>query len=113
MKYSEYKALRAEGKVNAGIDNSTALRLIDYLPKRYQYAHHFWSWIWILSIPAAILLSIFWKWWIGLIVVVFVTPTIASSTKKSASQFVLEHAEENEEFFNRLVEKDLLVFQLK
>lgn len=111
MTYTEYKEKRARGLLKAGIDNSVALRLMDYLPKRYQYAHIFWSWVWMLSIPAAILLMIFVKWWVGLLVLVFVTPTIFSAAKKSAAQFVLEHADENEEFFNRLVEKNLLIFK--
>lgn len=111
MTYDEFKRARQEQGVRAGIDNSVALRLIEYLPKRFQYAHIFWSWVWMLSIPAAILLMIFVKWWVGLIVLFFVTPTIFRATKKSAAQFVLEHAEENEEFFDKLVEGNLLIFK--
>ncbi len=111
MNYQTYKAQRAAGTVVAGIDNSTALRLIDYLPKRYQYAHMFWSWIWMLSIPTAIALSIFYRWWAGLLVLFFVTPIIFSATKKSAAQFVLEHAENDPAFFDKLVERNLLTFR--
>lgn len=111
MTFQEFKLLRSEGKVAAGIDNSIALRLIDYLPRRYQHAHAFWSWIWILSIPAALALSIFYRWWSGLLVLFFITPAIFSSTKKSAAQFVLEHAENDPAFFDRLVEQNILTFK--
>jgi len=111
MTYEEYKRKRKETKLCAGIDQSTALRLIHYLPKKYQIPHAFFSWVWMLSIPAAILLSIFVKWWIGLVVIFFITPAIYGGTKKSAAQSVLEYAEEDEDFFNQLVEQNLLVFK--
>jgi hypothetical protein len=111
MTHDQFIRARREKSIRAGISQSDALRLIDYLPKRYQYAHAFWSWVWMLSIPVAIILSISTKWWVGLIILVFVTPAIFKATKKSAAQFVLEHAEENEAFFNKLVELNFLVFK--
>jgi hypothetical protein len=111
MTYEEFIQRRKAGTVSAGIDNSTALKLIDHLPKRYQAAHIFWSWVWILSVPIFICVSIFWKWWAGLLLLIFVTPMIFRATKQSAAQFVLEHAQENKEFFDKLVENNLLVFQ--
>ena len=39
------------------------------------------------------------------------TDYIFSATKKSAAQFVLEHAQDNKEFFDTLVENNLLVFK--
>ena len=44
-------------------------------------------------------------------VLFFVPPTIFVANKKSAVGFVLKYAEENEKFFNILVENDLLVFR--
>lgn len=95
MTHEEFVQRRQDGTISAGISNSNALRLIEYLPKRYQTAHTFWSWVWMLSIPGFICVSIFYKWWVGLLLLIFVTPLIASSTKKSAAQFVLEHAQNN------------------
>lgn len=111
MTFNEYKRLRSEGKILAGVSNSDALRLIEYLPKRYQYAHLFWAWVWMLSIPGFIAVSIFQSWWIGLLLLFMVTPIIFRATKKSAAEFVLEHAESNAEFFSLLVDKNLLIFK--
>jgi hypothetical protein len=111
MAYTEYKRLRSEGKILAGVSNSDALRLIEHLPKQYQYAHLFWSWVWMLSIPGFIAVSIFYKWWVGLLLLFVVTPMISRSTKKSAAEFVLEHAENDAQFFSFLVEKNLLTFK--
>jgi hypothetical protein len=110
MTHEEFVQRRLDGTISAGISNSNALRLIEYLPKRYQVAHTFWSWVWMLSIPGFICVSIFYKWWVGVLLLIFVTPLIASSTKKSAAQFVLEHAQDNKDFFNQLVKNNLLVF---
>jgi len=111
MTYEEFIQGRQAGTISAGVDNSTALRLINHLPKRYQAAHAFWSWVWMLSIPGFICVSIFWKWWAGLLLLFFVTPMIFRATKKSAAHFVLEHAQDSKEFFDKLVENDLLVFK--
>ena len=111
LTYAEYKRLRCEGKVLAGVSNSDALRLVGYLPKRYQYAHLFWSWVWMLSIPGFISVSIFYKGWIGLLLLFIVTPMIYRAAKKSAAQLVLEHAENDAQFFSFLVEKNLLIIK--
>lgn len=111
MTHEEFLRLRKAGKIAAGIDNSAAIRLIDRLPRRYQAAHHFWSWVWMLSIPGFIAVAILVKWWLGLLLLVFVTPLISSSVKRSAAQFVLEHATNDAEFFDLLVSNDLLVFR--
>jgi hypothetical protein len=111
MTYQEYKTLRAAGRISADIDNSTALRLIDRLPKQYQAAHAFWSWVWMLSIPGFICVAIFVKWWFGLILLCVATPAIFSGTKKAAAQHVLAHTEEDEEFFNQVVKDELLRFK--
>jgi len=111
MTHDEFLRLRKAGKIAAGINNSAAIRLIDRLPWRYQAAHNFWSWVWILSIPCFIAVAILVKWWIGLLLLVFVTPLISSSVKTSASQFVLEHATYDAEFFDFLVANDLLMFR--
>lgn len=69
--------------------------------------------VWILSIPGFICVAIFLKWWAGLLLLVFATPMIFSANKLSAAQFVLEHAQENREFFDALVQEGILTFKVK
>lgn len=111
MSHGEFLKRRQAGTIAAGIDQSDALRLVDHLPKRYQAAHFFWSWIWMLSIPGFICVSVFWKWWAGILMLFFITPMIFKATKQSAAQFVLDYAEESEEFFKQLVANNLLTFK--
>jgi len=53
------------------------------------------SWVWILTIPIALAIMFLYKWWAGLLVLLFVTPAVSSATKKSAMQFMIDHALEN------------------
>ena len=112
MTHEEFILHRQAGTVRAGIDPSKALRLVEHLPKRYRVAHLFWAWMWILTIPGFICVAIFWKWWAGLLLLLLVTPIIFKAIKASAAQFVLKHAEENKQFFDLLMENDLLFFKL-
>ena len=113
MTYEDYIRQKKSGGIWVEIEISTALRLIDSLPKRYQFAFYFWSWVWMLPIPAFILVAILWKWWIGLLLLIFVSPIIMKATKKSAAQFVIEYANENKEYFDFLVREEFISFNQK
>lgn len=101
MDHSEFVRLWNEGKLEIDVDRSKALQIANskMLPKRYQVAHLFWSWAWILSIPAAFAVMYFYRWWAGLLLLVFLTPALTSSTKKSAMQYMIDHSIENPEFY--------------
>ncbi len=49
-----------------------------------------------------------WKWWAGVVILLFVTPALSSATKRSAVQFVIDHALENPEFYRLAVDKELM-----
>lgn len=101
MEYAEFIKSWNEGKLEIDVDRSRALQIAKskMLPKRYQAAHMFWSWVWILSIPAAFAVMYFYAWWAGLLLIVFLTPALSSSTKKSAMQFMIDHSVEDPEFY--------------
>ena len=111
MKHEEFKELRRKGQIEAGIPVSIALRLGEYLPNRYQYAVAFWNIVGFISIIAGIAVTFIYRWWVGLAMLFLVTPIIFKANKRSAVQHVLSHAEEDEEFFNLLVQNDWLVFR--
>jgi len=101
LEHSEFILAWKSGKLAVDVDRSKALRIANskILPKRYQLAHIFWSWIWILSIPAAVAVMYFYTWWVGLLILFVVTPLISSATKKTAMQFMIDHALEDPQFF--------------
>ncbi len=108
MTFEEFNSGIEGGSVS--IDNSASLRLIKYLPRKYQAVHSFRSWVWLLSIPVFIYVAISYKWWVGILLLIVVTPAISSAAKHCASQLVLEYAHKNKQFYEMLIEYNLLVF---
>lgn len=102
MEHSEFIEAWNQGKLDVDVDRSKALKIANsrMLPKRYRAAHIFWSWMWMLSIPAAIAVMFLYKWWVGLLILILVTPLISKSTKKSAMQFMIDYSLENPEFYH-------------
>ena len=103
------RAWRA-GALTVNVDRSKALGIAgsNILPRRYQAAHLFWSWVWILSIPAAFAVMYFYTWWAGLLMLFILTPALSHSTKRSAMQFMIDHALENADFYGRALETGVL-----
>ena len=83
---------------------ATAIFLVDI-----NMAHIFWSWVWFLSYPAGLALMIFQKWWGGLIFLIVVPGTIFAAVKKSALDFVIEHAVEDAAFYNFVIANGITV----
>lgn len=115
MEHTEFIQAWRGGKIEIDVDRSKALQIAGsrILPKRYQFAHIFWTWVWILSIPAAIAVMYFYTWWAGLLMLFVWTPILSKSTKKSAMQFMIDHALENPEFYALAVEKDVIRIRSK
>jgi hypothetical protein len=110
MEHSEFVQSWNQGKLKIDVGRSKALQIAGskMLPKRYQAAHIFWSWVWILSIPAAFAVMYFYTWWAGLLLLVLLTPALSSSTKKSAMQFMIDHSVENPEFYQFAVSEGVI-----
>ena len=110
MEHSEFVQSWNQGKLEIDVDRSKALQIAGSkkMPKRYQAAHMFWSWVWILSIPAAFAVMYFYTWWAGLLLLVFLTPALSSSSKKSAMQFMIDYSVENPEFYQLAVSEGVI-----
>lgn len=110
MEHSEFIQSWNQGKLEIDVDRAKALQIAGskMLPKRYQAAHMFWSWVWILSIPAAFAVMYFYTWWAGLLLLIFLTPALSSSTKKSAMQFMIDHSVENPDFYQLAVSEGVI-----
>lgn len=110
MTHEEFVQAYRTGKIAARVNRSLALQLMGTtaMAKRYRAAHLFWSWVWFLSVPAAIACMIWVRWWIGLIVLItgFALP---KAIKQSAAQFVIEQALDDEQFYNLAIESKVLM----
>lgn len=110
MEWEEYRELRHNHQIEAGIPVGIALRLGEYLPHRYQYAVAFWNIVGFLSIFFGIAALFFARWYIG-VAILLASPVIFKANKRSAVQHVLAHAEEDKDFFDYLIQNDWLVFR--
>lgn len=97
------------GKLRILINESAALKLMNttFVDKPYQYATIFWSWVWMLSIPIGIALIIWVNMWLGIAVIV-IGLILPQAIKRSSSENVLEQALRDEEFYNALVEAEII-----
>jgi hypothetical protein len=109
MTFEEFVAAYHSKQVAAHIDRSLALQLMEAsaVAKRYRAAHLLWTWVWFLSIPAAIVLIIWVNWWVGLIVLL-IGFALPRAIKQSATQFVLEQALEDKGFYELAVKSGAL-----
>lgn len=114
MTHEEFVKAYNEKRISVKVNRSLAIQLMQTTApaKRYQYAHIFWTWIWVLSIPAAIICFIWVKWWVALIVLA-VGLSLPKAIKEAACQNILEQALEDKEFYNLAIELKALVVSRK
>lgn len=107
MEHPEFVRAWKAGQLLVDVDRSKALSVAGskLLPGRYRAAHLFWSWVWLLTVPVAIAVMFFYTWWAGLLILLFVTPALARGTKRSAMQFMIDHALESPEFYRFAVDQ--------
>ena len=93
MEHGEFVRLYRAGQVAVAIDDGTARHLVENhpdMPRRYYYAHLFWSWVWLLTGIISL----------GLIPVLF---RIKTAINEAARSFVTEFALENSEFYDKAI----------
>lgn len=112
MSHKEFVELYKSGKLNVYVNKSYSLRSISagYLPKRYYWAHTFWSWIWLLSIPVGIIM-LFFNVGIGILILFLVSFLGGKAVKRSAMDFVIQHALKDENFFDFAIKSKTIVIE--
>lgn len=103
--YDVVKALRDQGIIRLGIDNSLAANIINDTKWNLaeKSAQIFWSWIAILLFLGSIYLSFTWHWW-AFIIGFFLMRMVWKATKKSSSEFVLERALTDQMLYERVLD---------
>jgi hypothetical protein len=110
MDHHEFVQNWKEKKIQVTVNRSAALQIAGstMFPKQYRFAHHFWSWIWFISIPASFVTMYVYSGWVGLFILVAVGPALSWSVKQSAFTFMIDYALENSEFYNFAIDKDVI-----
>ena len=112
MNHKEYITKYKAQKIKVHVSKIDARKVVSsgYMPKRYFYTELFFGWLWILSFPTSIAVFIWSELWIGIIILA-IGCMIPSATRESCCQFVLWHSIENEEFYNLVLDKEVIVIE--
>jgi hypothetical protein len=104
MTHSEFVAAVQAKQISVRANMSLALHVMNgnIMPMRYRAAHIFWTWVWFLMFPAALALGIWYSWWDALLCFMAAGP-VKAGFKQSAGQFMLDHALENEAFYDAMM----------
>ncbi len=110
MVHKEFVEKYKAGEISVSVNWKYAFKTINagYLPKKYFWAHTFWSWVWLLSIPAGIIM-LFLNTEVGILILFFVTFLGGKAVRKSGMEFVLKYALENEMFYKFAVESKTII----
>lgn len=112
MTHKEFIDGYKSGKLDVLVNRSNALKTISnrYVPNNYYWVHTFWSWIWMLSIPVGIIF-LFFNIGVGILILFFISFLGGKAVKKSAMQFMIDHALENEPFYNFMIKSETIVIK--
>lgn len=111
MTHAEFVAKRQAGLVSMGISQTDALCVVKYLPTTYRVAINIVWFLTLMSIPGCIVVVVLYSWWGGLLGLVILLPLGFAFSKELASQYVLQHAEEDPRFFEFLNDAGALCFR--
>lgn len=105
MTYEDFLSLRFTQRAKLKVKPDVVLYLVELVPSSYLKFYFIFSWAWMLSIPAFILLWIFVRWWWGLGGLLVVTSFLRRGVYHSAAVAVATYCEENPEFFDAAMRK--------
>ena len=111
MEHPEFVNAYRRGAVDVDVDRTKALQLAnawEKLPHQFRTAHLFWTWSWLLAIPAAFAAAFFYAWWAGALILFLVMPALFAAARKSAALHVIDYAVESSAFYSYAVENGLI-----
>jgi hypothetical protein len=111
MEHQEFISNWRAKRVEVDVDRAKALEIANaktVLPARYQQEYLWWTAAWLLTLPAALAAAVFLKWWVGLVVLLFLTPALFKATNKRAKRFMIDYALENGDFYSYAVDCEVI-----
>lgn len=111
MQHSDFVSGWQARTIQIHVERAKALQVISdpaVVPERDRKTHLLWTLLWILSIPGALAVMYFYRWWAGAILLLTVTPALGSSTNKAAKRFIIDRAVADSTFYDYAVESGIL-----
>ncbi|MFW9851820.1 MAG: hypothetical protein ACFFDS_02670 [Candidatus Thorarchaeota archaeon] len=116
MTHLEYIESYNAGRIKADINKKQAFALMNKYKfhnravSKFQVVFFILNWAWFLAIPIAIICFIFFKWWIGVIVLI-VGFSIPKGLKEVTTQVVFNQSLKDKDFYDLLIETKTLVIR--
>ena len=108
MDHEEFARLRKAGELSVDVAAAAHFRRIDRPVGRSLAAHNRWTWAMFVSIPVGGVLAVFVAWWLGLLLLLCVTPALYYAMNRAAAACVVEEAEVDRDLFETLVREGLV-----
>jgi hypothetical protein len=116
MEHQEFISNWRAKQVEVEVDRARALEIANaktILPARYQQEYLWWTAAWLLTIPAALIAAVFVKWWVGLLVLLFLTPALFKQTNQRVKRYMIDYALENRDFYSYLIDNGVIQVRQK
>jgi hypothetical protein len=110
--HPEFAKLYPSGRLIVDVDRQKAFSLADADQLRAQdlIAYRIGTWLWLLSMPAAFVTGFLYHWWVGVVLLVVVTPAPFRGTKTRMMRGVIYRAVEDPTFFDLCVKHGFFDF---
>jgi len=112
MEHKKFVEKYKNGEIEVSVSKGNSLTLTSrgYLPKQYLWVYNIWSLVWFISIPVGIIL-LFINFGIGILVLFFISFLLHKAITKSVTEFVLEHALKDENFYKFTIQNNTLIIR--
>lgn len=110
MLHSDFVAAWKAGKLQVHVERAKALQVLAdpaVVSPSSRRNHLFWTWLWILSVPAALVL-VFYRWWAGLLLLATLTPALGILTTKGVRRLMIDRALENSTFYEYATDNGII-----
>jgi hypothetical protein len=111
--HHEFAESYPSGRLIVDVDRQKVFSMAnaDLLRTRDLVAYRIGSWLWLLSIPAAFVTGSIYHWWVGVLLLVVVTPALFRGTKTRMMRGVIYRAVEDPTVFDFCVKHDVFRFR--
>ena len=111
MQHSDFVYGWRAGTVQIHVERTKALQLLAdpaVVPDSARKVRLLWMWVWILSVPAALAIMYYYRWWAGAILLLTVTPALGSNNRRATRQLMIDKAVADKTFYDYALESGLM-----
>ncbi len=112
MPWEDFIEAYKAGRIVVRVDGARSIIAMNHpmMAKRYKRANSFWSWIFLLCFPLAVACFVWYRWWVG-VFLLLVGMGLSGAVRKSANSFILDYALENRTWYHTAINEEFMVVE--